>query len=280
MRANKRQPKPAGVCKLTGQSGRFVKSHIIPQALTRPAQRNLPFWQIHPNTPPLRRWSSWYDSELVVQAGEDILTAYDTWAVGALRREKLVWSGWGTQKSLGYLHHGIGDSPWGLRKIEDIDSKKLRLFLLSLLWRAAATNLPEFNTIKLPDDDLETLRMLICSGDPGSTVFYPAQLTQMSTIGVIHNHAPLADIKSVPILDVDPIQHVQAPIFRFYFDGLIVHFDRRKLAPEDISATGNMIVGQEDTFLVTTQTYEASYQSLQGTNVQIQAQQAALPSAA
>jgi hypothetical protein len=280
MRANRLQPKPSGICKLTGQSGRFVKSHIIPQALTRPAQRNLPFWQIHPNTPPVKRWSSWYDSGLVVQAGEDILTAYDTWGVEALRRERLVWGGWGTQKSLGSLLHSVGDSPWGVRKIENIDGKKLRLFLLSLLWRAAATNLQEFNSVKLPDDDLETLRELICSGDPGSTVFYPIQLTQMSTIGIIHNHAPIADIKSVPILDVDPIQHVQAPIFRFYFDGLMVHFDRRKLAPEDMSAIGNMIVGQEDTFLVTTQTYEGSYQSLQVTNVQIQAPLATLQSTA
>lgn len=280
MCANRKQPKPTGLCKLTGQSGRFVKSHVIPQALTRPAQRNLPFWQIRPNTPPLKRWSSWYDSELVVQAGEDILTAYDTWAVEVLRRNRLVWSGWGTQKSLGSLHHSIGDSPWGVRKIEDIDGKKLRLFLLSLLWRAAATNLPEFNTVKLPNDDLETLRTLICRGDPGSTLFYPAQLTQLSTIGEIHNHAPFADIKSVPILDLDPIQHLQIPIFRFYFDGLIVHFDRRKPSPEDVSDLGNMIVGQEDTFLVTTQTYEASYQSLQVTNVQIQSPLATPPSAA
>jgi hypothetical protein len=262
--------KITGQCKLTRQEGRFVKSHIIPQALTRPAQKNLPFYQVRPNAPPLKRWSSWYDPRLVIQAGEDILTSYDTWAVAALRREKLVWSGWGDYRTLGLLHHRIGDSQWGVRKIEAIDGKKLRLFLLSLLWRAAATSLPEFDTVKLPEDDLENLRNLLCQGDPGPSTFYPVQLTQISTIGVIHNHAPLADIKSVPILGADTFQSVPVPIFRFYFDGLIVHFDRRQLAQGDVSALGNMIVGQEENFLVTTQTYEDSYQRLQATNVQIQ----------
>jgi len=278
MYRSRQQLKTTGRCKLTGQVGRFVKSHIIPQALTRPAQRNLPFYQIRPNAPPLKRWSSWYDPGLVVQAGEDILTTYDTCAVEALRRNKLVWSGWGDCKTLGLLHHRIGDSPWGVRKIEDVDGKKLRLFFLSLLWRAAATNLPEFNTIELPDDDLEQLRDLLYQGDPGSTTFYPVQLTQISTIGVIHNHAPLADTKLVSIWDADPVRRVPVPIFRFYFDGLVVHFDRRQLVQEDVRALGNMIVGQEESFLVTTQTYEDSYQRLQLTNVQIQDFRTLLPS--
>jgi hypothetical protein len=276
MNAKKRQPKPAGLCKLTGHTGPFVKSHIIPQALTRPAQRNLPFWQLHPDKPPVRRWSSWYDSELVTQTGEDLLTAYDTWGVDALRREKLVWGGWGSQQSLGSLHHAIGDSPWGGRKIESIDGRKLRLFLLSLLWRAATTNLPEFSAIKLPEEDLETLRTLLCNGDPGSPNFYPAQLTQLSTIGRIHNHAPIAQIKPIPILGTDPLQHIPAPIIRFYFDGLIVHFDRRRLSLEEVAEIGNFFVGQEDTFLVTTQTYDGSLQSLQSINVQVQRPELAL----
>lgn len=269
MGSNKRQSKPNGICKLTGQSGPLIKAHIIPQALTRPAQRNLPFVQLHPDRPPVRRWSSWYDSALVVQAGEDILTSYDTWAVEALRREKMVWSSWGSQKSLGSLQYNIGDSPWGIREIRSIDQKKLRLFLLSLLWRAAATDLPEFNTISLPSEDMETLRVMLCNGDPGSPLFYPAQITQLSTIGIIHNHAPLADMKRIPVLDSDPLNFIHMPIFRFYFDGLIVHFDRRKSA-DDMKALGKMIVGNADTFLVTTQTYDGSYQSLQLANVQLQ----------
>lgn len=272
MRLNRQKSNPTGTCKLTGQTGRFIKSHIIPQALTRPAQRNLPFWQVHPDKPPLRRWSSWYDSELVVRAGEDILTSYDTWAVEALRRERLVWSGWGSQKSLGALNYNIGDSPWGVRKIENIDGKRLRLFLLSLLWRAAVTDLPEFDSVLLPADDIEHLRTLICTGNSGPMDFYPAQLTQLSTIGVIHNHAPFADIKSVPDLGGgDLTRHLQEPIFRFYFDGLIVHIYRRKFPSAEIQELGNLIVGQDDTLLVTTQTYEGSYQSLQRTNVQVHA---------
>ncbi|THC40015.1 hypothetical protein C2862_22715 [Massilia sp. Mn16-1_5] len=144
------------------------------------------------------------------------------------------------------------------------------MFLLSLLWRAAATDLPEFSAIRIPEEDLETLRTLVCSGDPGSPNFYPVQLTQLSTIGRIHNHAPIARIKSIPILDTDPLQHEPAPIFRFYFDGLIVHFDRRKLSLTEVAEASNFFVGHQDTFLVTTQTYDGSLQSLQSINIQVQ----------
>jgi hypothetical protein len=220
----------------------------------------------------VRRWTSWYDPTLVTQHGENILTAYDTWAVEELRRTKLVWSGWGSAKELGSSHHRIGDSPWGVRKLEDIDGKKLRLFLLSLLWRAAATTLPEFGSVALPEGHMAELRRMIQSGDPEPLTLYPAQLTQLSTIGHLHNHAPISEFKLVPVLDETPVRRVPVPIFRFYFDGLIVHFDRRALTSEYVASVGNMLVGQEETLLVTTQTFADSYQQLQRLNVQVQAE--------
>lgn len=261
----------SGTCKLTGAHGPFVKSHIIPQALTRPAQPGLPFYQLRPDRPPVRRWSSWYDPALVVQAGEDILANYDAWAVSELRRRKLVWSGWGAQRSLGSEHYPIGPSPWGIRKIEDIDGTRLRLFFLSLLWRAAATTLPEFRSVRLPEADLQELRRRVLNADAGSPSFYPTQLTQLSTLGVIHNHAPIAMIKPLPVLDREGAPPVEVPIFRFYFDGLIVHFDRRPAEHNDAAHLGNLVVDMDESFLVTTQTYEASFQSSQAVNVQVQA---------
>jgi len=142
MAPSKNENSRAGTCKLTLKEGRFVKAHLIPRALTTPAEKGMPFFQWKSGATPKRRWSSWYDQNLVTRDGEDILTEFDTWAIAELRKQKLVWSSWGKSKSLGSLHSAASGTPWGIRKIKDTDPAKLRLFFLSLLWRAASTKLP------------------------------------------------------------------------------------------------------------------------------------------
>jgi hypothetical protein len=66
-----------GVCKLTGKSGKFVKSHLLPKALTRPGVAGEYFISGGQGCRPKKRWTSWYDQELVIKKGEDILANYD-----------------------------------------------------------------------------------------------------------------------------------------------------------------------------------------------------------
>jgi hypothetical protein len=56
--------------------------------------------QLGPNQRAKKRWSSWYDPELVTAVGEKYLTDLDTWAIKVLRKHKLVWSGWSGKNSL------------------------------------------------------------------------------------------------------------------------------------------------------------------------------------
>jgi hypothetical protein len=70
-----------GVCKLTGNSGKFVRSHLIPKALTRPSVAGGYFISAGPGIRPKKSWSSWYDEELVIRKGERILADYDDWAI-------------------------------------------------------------------------------------------------------------------------------------------------------------------------------------------------------
>lgn len=79
----------AGICKLTGKNGRFVRSHLLPKALTRPSIRSSHFIQSGHGSPPRIRWDSWYDDELVTREGEDSLTRYDTWAIQELSQLEL-----------------------------------------------------------------------------------------------------------------------------------------------------------------------------------------------
>ncbi|MBB3020090.1 hypothetical protein FHR70_003171 [Microvirga lupini] len=247
-----------GTCKLTGKKGKFVASHLIPKALTRPAVSGAPLIQFGSGRKPTRRWDSWYDRNLVIREGEDILTDLDTWAITELRKHRLVWSGWGPMTMLKDDHDTLNGTPWGIRRIKTIDTQRLRLFFLSLLWRAAATSRPEFSEIVMPPEDLERLRLMILQGTSEPLSFYPIALIQLSTVGEIHNQTPLADAKRVPATGDEPERLI--PIFRFYLDGLIAHIHRQTTDDGYADRLGPLILGSSNEVVISTVTFERSFQ--------------------
>lgn len=187
------------------------------------------------------------------------LSDLDTWAIARLREHKLVWSGWGTETDLG-RHHTPINKIFGIRKIEGIDTKRLRLFFLSLLWRAAASSRREFKEISVTPQDLELLRRAILGLEEPPLCFYPVQLTQLSTKGVIHNHAPIPDFKYAPNLDDPGAPPYELPTFRFYMDGLIAHAHRSLPAAYSAKKLGNLVVGSGSSLVLSTVTFEDSLQ--------------------
>lgn len=263
MSEEKREPEGknirTGICKLTLNHGVFVKSHLIPRAFTMPMHKGMPLSQFKADERSIRRWSSWYDKSLVTKEGEKILADFDTWAISELRKHKLVWSSWGPNRSLGSLHVPFDGTPLGMRKIEGIEPKNFRLFFLSLLWRAASSNFTEFAEVHLSQQDLERLRLMILSRETEPLSFYPAYLTQLSTIGHVHNHAPIATIMKLSGSGEDA-NTKSLPVFRFYFDGLIVHMHRNVSDDGYTSTLGNLTVGASETLLLLTIPYEESIQ--------------------
>lgn len=186
-----KEPK-SGICKLTGREGRFVKSHLISEALTETYWRGQPLTQMGQHGRPIKRWTSWYDPALVTAHGEAILTRYDTWAIEFFRQQKMIWSSWGDMEELDTKDHiWSACSTRGLRQIQNVDSKMLRLFFLSLLWRAAATSLFKFEAVDLPAIDIEHLRTMLVDETDTPQEFYPISLVQLSTRNMPHNMAPL-----------------------------------------------------------------------------------------
>jgi hypothetical protein len=147
---------------------------------------------------------------------------------------------------------------WGIRK-PNIDGKQLRLFFLSLLWRAAVSELPEFDEIQLTDEALSTLTQMVLRGDSDPISFFPIQLTQLSTIGFAHNLSPIVQTKEIPSFQDYTGETV--PFFRFYFDGLIAHIDQRSLSEGYVTKLGPLVVGNEDGFVVSTVPFEGSFQA-------------------
>ena len=248
-----------GFCKLTHRPGAFVKSHIIPEALTRPATPGAALVQYGEGRRPGQRWTSWYDAELVTREGEDVLSALDTWAIANLREHRLVWSGWGEARTLGDAHEVLGGS-FGVREVV-LDTQRLRLFFLSLLWRAAASARNEFASITLPAHDLEHLRRVVIGERAPAHDFYPVQLTQLSTRGVMHNQTPYPDTRWLPDVDDPQAPGRHVPIYRFYMDGLIAHVHRSTIPPERLDHLGNLILGTSPSVLIPTVTFEDSLQA-------------------
>ncbi len=248
-----------GTCRLTLSQGKFVKSHLLPEALTQPDYKGAHLVQSGHGTRPIKRWTSWYDRSLVTRKGEDILSEYDSWGIQELRRQRLVWSGWGDAKRLTELveHHEIADSPYGIRKFQPSDAKRLRLFFLSLLWRAAASTLVEFMEVQTTEKELEHLRTALTGASQPSPTLYPIQLLQLSTRGLRHNMTPLAQTKLIP--DIKQGVSSEVPIFRFYIDGLIIHF-HRKSGSQEVTDHKNSFVGEHSETLVSTVTTEKSFE--------------------
>jgi hypothetical protein len=244
-----------GICKLTGKQGRFVRSHLLPKALTRPSVRGNRLIQGGQGSRPKRTWDSWYDDKLVTREGEDILAHYDSWAIQELSRLELIWKSWGPTTSL--AESGIaapGLPSFGLRKVTCKNPSMLRLFFLSLLWRSAATKRVEFRDIQLDKGDLNRLQRMVRDGDPEPLDFYPTTLLQIASRGPAHNLGPIAIDRLVDIGDgVMYRDHV----FRFYFDGLIARMHRSMTSLKGIEP---FIVGCGPVLAVQMQLFDDSFQ--------------------
>ena len=134
------------------------------------------------------------------------------------------------------------------------------MFFLSLLWRAAASERYEFKDVVLPPKDIELLRKILLGQEEPSPNFYPVQLTQISTKGLMHNQTPYPDIKYIPDIGNEGAEPYPMRTIRFYFDGLIAHFATELPPLHSASDLGNIVVGTEPTVVLSTVTFEDSMQ--------------------
>ena len=246
--------KKYGRCKLTKNNGKFVDSHIIPQGFIHKVQKEEPFMQPMGKGRAKKNWTGWYDSTIVIREGEDYLSNLDSWAISVLREKKLVWSGWNTNKTLQSSDHKLFSKEQGIREIENIDTQKLRLFFLSILWRAAVSSLSEFKEIHLSARDIEQLRTMIISGESAPSQFFPIHLIQLHTYGDTHLMAPT---KSITMLPQNEKSKIKLETYRFSINGLIVHIENSAI--NNFSQyLGNLVVGSTTKLLLTTQDYNSS----------------------
>ena len=136
---------PRSVCALCLQPKELSDSHIIPNAYFKAMKRDnsgkLVAFDSSNESEAQQSIESWYQ-KLLCHECEQRFSKWETSSIETLRRTALS-----IEKS---GNHG------GLIKAYDYST--LRLFLLSILWRAAASDLPEFGEMVLPTGYQERLR--------------------------------------------------------------------------------------------------------------------------
>jgi hypothetical protein len=246
--------KEHGTCKLTGAFGKFVDSHLLPKALTRPSEKGAPLLEGTRGQGFKRRWSSWSDKGLVTAEGEAVLGRIDDSAIRVLRKYQLIWSSWVIGppyfKCLAPLlpSHSVRDIVFD-------DPSVLWRYAISLVWRAAASSNYAVEDFELPPDRLERARRYTSGELTVDFADFPVTFVQLSTKGVTHNHSPMLDLKELPDLSGGPTRSI--PMGRFYMDGLIihVHLDALDRSIRDY----DVFLGAKRTS-VSCVTYEASFQ--------------------
>ena len=140
------------ICKLTGREGKPVKAHIIPKAFYElPPQKkgsNLLLSNVS-GTFPKKLPVGIYDSTIVTKDGENIFDPLDDYAVQLLLHNNAKFN---TVSKDGDI------AGWQITKY---DYDKLKLFSLSILWRANASSHDAFSKVRLGPHEKIIRKMLL-----------------------------------------------------------------------------------------------------------------------
>jgi hypothetical protein len=248
--------KKHGRCALTGDEGKFVKSHIIPQSVTRFEIKGARVMQLGIGYRAGWRPTSWYDDELVTQKGEDILQLLDDNGVLELKDKRMIWNSWNKDwERIPEEYLAIpGTYDINFRVIKNIDVQALRLFFLSLVWRAAVSNRIEMREVELEQEVIDLLAGIIKGEIADEPHFFTITFDQIITKGPLHNRTPIMDEDQ---FDVDENTKLHRKFVRFYFNGLVtnVHLSTDKSFFQHF---GKLALGFEDEILCICRSFEKS----------------------
>jgi hypothetical protein len=192
---------PTSECALCRTTGELKRSHIIPNSFFKAMKKDgkLVRFDFDEQSPVRLSIESWWEYLLCAEC-EARLSVLETKWVPKLRQagEALVQA----RKS---------------SQIVDFDYPSLRSYLLSILWRAAASRLKAFEHVLLTRFDQEQLRAALLSGSTASTEDWSIRI------------ARIVDSRNVLRMDqlaLQPVRNAEMNSmgFRFIFGGLVIDF--------------------------------------------------------
>lgn len=150
---------PLITCKLTGDVGPGIEAHIIPRSFydfEENLHEAVKIVRLGPNAKATNYPIGEYDNTIVTKKGEAHFSEFDAYAHWALIKKDLPMTGF----------HRDETGNVAVIEAQHYDYRKLKLFFLSLLWRAGVSTRPFFSKVDLGFHE-ERLRRHILSGDPG-----------------------------------------------------------------------------------------------------------------
>ncbi|MGD0336648.1 MAG: hypothetical protein ABSB18_06065 [Candidatus Omnitrophota bacterium] len=157
------------ICKLTLKEGVGVKAHVIPECFYRIDSKNkqpLKILSSNEGIYPQRSQTGIYDPNIVIQEGENILQSLDNYASDLLIKNFLA-----AQTAFD------GE----ILQIDNYDYNKLKLFFLSVLWRASVSQQQFFKVVDLGEHE-ENIRKALLENNAGDSDFYSVILSVFSGV--------------------------------------------------------------------------------------------------
>lgn len=215
-----------------GTEGAFAKSHIIPDAFMQRAT-DAPFLECDKESRPQKRFTGWYDRTILGFEGERLIAHYDDQAAKCFIGNGFTYRTRRDRQAINNLgKRFVADQVY---EIKGVDTANIRLFALSLLWRAAVTSLDAFRLVKVSPSHLADIRKRLVARDAGPFSEYPVYFGVFCDLEELTKIAPYR-----------PRNH---PFYRFFLDGVVCYVCmRRRLA--DAGRFGPFLVGAEQNRLL------------------------------
>lgn len=206
-----------GKCRFCGQVKGLVKSHVVPQALHKDVQPKDAVMTTYSNT---RSWgkkspTGTYDQFLCLDC-ESHVGQDDPYGIEFVRKYK----GGRTGAPLGSFREGF---------IADIDYAKLKLWVMSMLWRADACSHEFYKGVDLGEKWRRSLTKSIRLRKPGGIDYFAVTAT------LFDEKDDKEDYGQIITADPHPVSMFDFNWYRFYVYGGFTFFikvDQRKLPDE------------------------------------------------
>ena len=195
------------ICRFCGHDKKLVKAHIIPEGFFRKMRRgkDVPFLLSNSDNAQAKKIPiGIYDRQILCEACECLFASWDHYGQEFFARKRRDW------RSLSIHGHPVYE-------IHDYDYASLKLFFVSILWRASVSGQDFFKRVSLgPLED--TAKRLIAEATPGSADDFSVLL------------AVFDDPVATPFLSPDLLAWVQIRYYRFYLGSYVacIKADDRK----------------------------------------------------
>ncbi len=199
------------ICKLCGEDRKLIKAHIIPEGFFRPLRLGSTSLEIHSNTNgvfPKKSPIGVYDKNILCEKCDKYIGLWDDYA------HRLLIQNFSDKFA---VYEGNSKVAY---KINIYDYKKLKLFFISVLWRASISSQPFYKKIEIGIHE-QILKKMIIDDDPGDPYDYAVSL------------AKFIDPAIIAMLDPHRTKFDGINYCQFYITGFVLYIKTDKRNPPD-----------------------------------------------